>query len=385
MIGVVQEQHSERTRLYQQWKNYRFPIVQDAINQLGYAVVPVPVLLDEAGYTIKVMRRPSELIDLLDKKVVRDQEAPKLVESETAPDWIATHSDADSVDHKIALADSLFRKGDAQNVAEAIRNYREVLSHADEVYTNGMVNFRMGVAYRWLYDNQRLGAQNRNYFEMAAKHWTAALDKVPSQYIWRRRIEQYGPRQMKPYPFYDWVPTAQKEIKERGDTPVELTVALTGSEMAGRMSNRGGDQFATDLKLIEPDPNSKIEIDSEKLVAVSTTALPQSVAVGGSTRIHVHFVPDHGKWNNESTPMKVWINPPGKGEVSRSLFEIPNGAGESSSELRTADFEFRPSKDSAVGEVVITGYALVNVCQEDGQCLYRRIEFKAPIDVIKSK
>ena len=46
------------------------------------------------------------------------------------------------------------------------------------------------------------------------------------------RIQQYGPRLDKPYPFYDWVPTAIEEITARGETPVDLSVELVASEFA---------------------------------------------------------------------------------------------------------------------------------------------------------
>jgi len=59
-------------------------------------------------------------------------------------------------------------------------------------------------------------------FEKALKHWQIALDMNPSQYIWRRRIQQYGPRLDKPYSFYDWITQARKDILKRGETPVEL-------------------------------------------------------------------------------------------------------------------------------------------------------------------
>ena len=66
-------------------------------------------------------------------------------------------------------------------------------------------------------------------FDEAAKFWSEALAANPNQYIWRRRIQQYGPRQDKPYPFYDWIETAQREIRERGEQPIELSADLTAS------------------------------------------------------------------------------------------------------------------------------------------------------------
>ena len=61
-------------------------------------------------------------------------------------------------------------------------------------------------------------------FQRAIDAWGQALAIDPNHYIWRRRIQQYGPRLIKPYPFYDWVEQAAREIRARGETPVELAV-----------------------------------------------------------------------------------------------------------------------------------------------------------------
>jgi hypothetical protein len=41
------------------------------------------------------------------------------------------------------------------------------------------------------------------FLQKAVQYWTMALDMDSNQYIWRRRIQQYGPRLEKPYSFYD--------------------------------------------------------------------------------------------------------------------------------------------------------------------------------------
>ena len=55
-------------------------------------------------------------------------------------------------------------------------------------------------------------------FQAAVDHWGAALRLNPNQYIYRRRIQQYGPRLTKPYPFYDWIKQARSDIAARGGT-----------------------------------------------------------------------------------------------------------------------------------------------------------------------
>ena len=49
VLGVIQEQHAERGRLYAQWKQLKWPIVQDALTRLDLDVVPVAVFIDEHG------------------------------------------------------------------------------------------------------------------------------------------------------------------------------------------------------------------------------------------------------------------------------------------------------------------------------------------------
>ena len=63
VVGVVQEQHADRARLYAQWRQYGWPIFVDSLNLLDLEVVPVPVAIDASG-------------------IVRDQQlTPKIVVS----------------------------------------------------------------------------------------------------------------------------------------------------------------------------------------------------------------------------------------------------------------------------------------------------------------
>lgn len=55
--------------------------------------------------------------------------------------------------------------------------------------------FRLGVAYRARYDSL---LRQPGDFRKAVEHWERALALDANQYIWRRRIQQYGPRFDKP-------------------------------------------------------------------------------------------------------------------------------------------------------------------------------------------
>ena len=65
---------------------------------------------------------------------------------------------------------------------------------------NGWIHFRLGVVYGRLFDEDpspthAVFAQGH----LALRKQALALD--PNQYIWRRRLQQYGPRLDKPYAF----------------------------------------------------------------------------------------------------------------------------------------------------------------------------------------
>jgi hypothetical protein len=159
----------------------------------------------------------------------------------------------------IVIADTYLQKQTIDSTKKAIEHYdlaMAVLKQRNKPRKGmvGAIHFRLGVAYRSLYDLSKPADQDPVWFTKAATSWTNALNENPNQYIWRRRIQQYGPRQMKPYPFYDWVEKAQQEIAARGETPIELTVALSKAEIA--QPNR---KFTSETTSENPDPEGKIK------------------------------------------------------------------------------------------------------------------------------
>ena len=49
ILGITQEQHSERCRLFAQWKEFDWPILWDPFNLTGSKAVPLAVAVDEWG------------------------------------------------------------------------------------------------------------------------------------------------------------------------------------------------------------------------------------------------------------------------------------------------------------------------------------------------
>ena len=205
VLGVVQEQHAERTRLFAQWKQLKFPIAQDCVNMLGSRAVPLEVALDEHGIVRKL--RPD--VDWIRNEFVKqdfpaphvDQASADKVSAEK-PDLAALHAEAKQLDSREAwlrYGDAQMFWGAADEISSAVDAYNRMVQLEIE---DAVAHFRLGVALRARHETH---LRQQSDFQRAVGHWTYALSQDPNHYIWRRRIQQYGPRLTKPYPFYDWV------------------------------------------------------------------------------------------------------------------------------------------------------------------------------------
>lgn len=363
VLGVVQEQHSERTKLYKQWKQYDFPIAQDSVTKLGAAVVPIFIGIDEYGIVRSTKLRPNGLAKFLETKFDAPENAAPVMGKET--NYAKLAEEDSTVENLCMFGDQemLFRDSDAKSYENAIAAYQSALKKDPD---NGTIMFRLGAAYRQRYDEY---SHDDADFDMASKYWTMALESNPRQYIWRRRIEQYGPRLQKPYPFYDWVDTAIADIKQRGEVPVELTVKLTQSELAGRSKP----DYSNSEK--KPESTEKIKRDLGEFVSIESTIVPGFVKPGKPATVHLRFVPSGAKWNNESTPLTVWIESK-SAKLSDQLMTFDNPDRPDSKENRSFEFDLVIGNDD---ENHIEGFALYNVCSEDGVCMVRRQDFKITI------
>jgi tetratricopeptide (TPR) repeat protein len=369
VVGVVQEQHAERARLYKQWKKYEFPIAQDSTTSLGLKVVPVPILIDEFGFVMSSRPRISQLSDLVNQKTApRKSQAPRLSLEQTSSKWLLAHPSGDSFMSAVAAGDALLHETNAGSIDEAILQYQKaelIASSQNDLKQTGLVNFRLGVAYRSRFDALTEAKQDPQDFSSAAQYWARALESDPNQYIWRRRIQQYGPQQIKPYPFYD-----------RGDSPIPLTVPLSGAELVQPAktfnSNNAQEPLSSDHKITR---------DNKKLIQIHATAIPQKIAAGETTRIHLCMTPDSGYWNNQSTPLVIWIDASEAGTPSDTRLVHPHVKSPSSQETRTLEFEFK-TNSNLTKNIKISGYALYYVCDsDDGQCIYRRQDISIPIQI----
>ena len=302
VLGIIQEQHAERAGLYAQWQQLDWPILHDPINVIENRAVPIFVAIDEHG----VVRSTRPKIDTLAADFL-DVEFPAPAESNdspadslasaTPPDLSALRAAAESQNRAAAwqrYADAQALWGPAAQREQAIAAYEKAIrSKPSGKSVDGDRHFRLGTAYRMRYDSPFRQAGD---FQAAADHWGRALAIDPNQYIWRRRIEQYGPRLNKPYPFYDWIETAQREITARGETPVELQTPLTESEIArpGRSLVAAGNQpeGAAAAEPKSPDPEGRINRDSQDLIQAEVAVVPAKIKPGGTARVHITFRPN---------------------------------------------------------------------------------------------
>jgi tetratricopeptide (TPR) repeat protein len=379
VAGILQEQHPDRARLFHQWQGMDFPLLVDGLNRLGVKVVPIHLLLDAQGRIFKV--NPSSknlpaLLDELDQLETKraGQTGAALAQAITAatvePDLEALAraaqsphaSDADLASH----ADAQYMWGDLDL---AIQNYQTVIQRNSQ---NAAATFRLGVALRRRYENNG----QLDDFRAAIQAWQTALAIDPNQYIWRRRIQQYGPRLDKPYPFYDWVPTARAEIRARGLEPVQLRTEPRGAEIA-----QPSRSFAqTTSKPVEPDPGGKITRDSGHFIAVQSTLVADTK--GRPTgRVHLQLTPQASQqahWNNEAEPVSLWLDLPEGWQADAPMHQILVSAESATSqETRQIEFELQWPKNLTASQRTLHGYLLYNVCEEvDGTCLYRRQDVK---------
>ena len=220
MLGIVLEQHPERARLFMQWQRMPWRLLHDPFNLLALPYVPLTLAIDEWGIIRAAqpqLARADELIErFVDAELAPPAEAPQFVT--VPPDLPALQRAAAANGDAATWADlgaqmALWHGETVLDEALAAGERALSLAAVGEAQTH----FQQGVVYRMRHDSARAEPGD---FHRAVSHWSAALRREPNNYIWRRRIQQYGPRLAKPYSFYDWLPRARAEVRERGEEPL---------------------------------------------------------------------------------------------------------------------------------------------------------------------
>ncbi len=379
LLGITEEQHADRCRLFAQWKKMDWPILHDPINVMESSGVPILVAIDEHGIIRQVEPTLENFEkDFLDKKFTDDSPQLKQPKSEK-PDLDQLRKSAQSkptAKNWRRLGDALALWGGDNQVNQAIDAYSRALQLQPK---EGATYFRLGVCYRRRFESK---GRKDGDFQSAIDAWGKALTLDPNQYIWRRRIQQYGPRLDKPYAFYDWVDGAIKDVNARKEQPVALAIPPQGAELAqpAKKFEELGEQAKA------PDPDGKIHHDEKGLIAVEVTVVAAQVAPGQSARIHFHLRPDAKRkvhWNNESEPLRLWIDVPDGWKASQRLLTAAQGKEPETKETRALDFEIQVPA-AARGRTKVKGYALYYVCEDvRGTCLFLRKDIEFSVDIRK--
>lgn len=366
IAGIVEEQHPDRARLFMQWKQMDWPVLVDSLNLLGVSAVPVTVAIDEHG----IVRAVNPRKETIEEDFVAKTFEPPPPGSAKAP--VRSGAIVGREPSRTASPEAWRKYGEDTFLwggPEAITAAIEAFERASGNVTDGATQFRAGVAYRARYDSP---FRRPGDFREAVEQWQRALDRDPNQYIWRRRIQQYGPRLGKPYPFYDWVPEARAAIRARGQLPVVLSVEPAGAEFARPLK-----EFeAAKASLQEPDPAGRIHRDRGEFIQIETLTVPTAIRAGTATRAHMVMRPNLARkahWNNEAEDLVVWVAQPAGWEVDAHRLTVPRPKDVVSQETRRVEFELHGPPDAEPGRIVIPAYALYYVCEDvNGTCLYRR-------------
>jgi tetratricopeptide (TPR) repeat protein len=377
MAGIIQEQHPHRARLFMQWKQMDWPIMIDRLNLLEVLAVPITVLIDKNGI-IRALRPTDEQYREFLETDYTEADKPRLPEV-SAPDLEQLRQATDkNAQSQRDYAAALMLWGDDSSLGTAIDAFNLAIKFAPE---HGPTYFRLGAAFRTRYDSDY---RQPDDFNSAIGHWTRALELDPNQYIWRRRIQQYGPRLDKPYSFYDWVNQARQEIVARGESPSPLRVEPGGAEFAypsKEFDSATGTQP-------EPDPGGRIFRDEQSLIRTEVTVVPKSMKPGETGRVHVVFRPDSSQkahWNNEMEDLVFWIATPDGWLVDNHHLTVSRPPEPVSIEPRRLEFEIKCPQNTS-GQFVLKAYSLYYVCEDkNGACLYRRQDVPIRIEVKSSQ
>ncbi len=376
-IGVVQEQHADRARLYRQWRELDWPIAIDSLNLLGHRAVPIPMGIDEHGVVRTPKLKPNEIEEFVALEFAAPGPLPKEFRA-TLPDPIALAARARfalTAESWFDLGDALFLFGGESRLGAAIDAYRRGLEREPNAARG---QFRLGVALRRRHDSY---GRTKGDAQAAVDAWGRALALDPGQYIWRRRIQQYGPRLDKPYNFYFWVEEARKEIRARGGAPISLSAEPRGSEIAPpRSSSDAEDRLAPK----DVDPKRGLPVDRKRLVGIDTIVTPARIRPGERVRVRVILRLDAKQrpyWNNESAGLSVWAKESGEFRIEEGEFRYAPPKSPETREERVLEFEAAVGAEAS-GRLSIPAYAAYDVCLDaEGVCYRYRQDFEISVEV----
>ena len=171
MLGIIPEQHPERTRLFMQWKQMDWPILVDPYNLLAATRVPITVFIDEWGIIRKIGPQMDEVEDFLDQTYLPSSQSPPEL-----PDLsqLENGTGQDTAESWRAYASALGLWGEGAQIDSAIAAYQRAIQIEPEA---GPTHFHLGVTYRKRYDSDQRQPED---FRRAVEHWGKAWILIPT-------------------------------------------------------------------------------------------------------------------------------------------------------------------------------------------------------------
>jgi tetratricopeptide (TPR) repeat protein len=222
VLGIAQEQHADRCRLFAQWQGISWPILHDPLNFVGIEKLPLAVLIDEHGF-VRALKRNAKgsLSDLLARtyKAPKDPLPPE-EEELTLPRYTARRADeARSADGYRVHGDACVLAGRPDQIREAVNAYRQAI---EKDPADADAFFRLGVAL----SIREAGQFKEDGDAKAAREAIArACTLRPANRVFRQRRGLFADDEAERDDSYDWIPAARKAITARGEEPVALSPA----------------------------------------------------------------------------------------------------------------------------------------------------------------
>lgn len=375
-VVIAQEQHPERSRLFLDWQGIDALLLADPLDLHEVPYVPITLLVDEQGWArhapaaaraeeglawlqAERRRRPPVRLPEADVAALTDVEAlyaEASTDGATAEDWRR-------------YAQALFLARDPGLLTSAIDAW-ETLLELDPRDPNGFLHFRLGTAYRARYDSEH---RRPGDFRAAVGHWHQALRRNPDNWLFHRRLQQYGPTLDKPHAFYDWLPQARQQLAAQGRPvpdaaldPTELAPPRTMPPEEALEAPEGpafsrADQAAR-AAFIEPDPEGSYLLDRQERVALDSLLVPPTVPPGGTVRVRLELAPAEGVvWNPGAPAVVVWMPAPLPWRTAPPLHVFPE-LPERPDAARVVDLELRAPENAERGVAALPGYVLYSVC-----------------------
>jgi len=347
-----------------------WPVWLDALNLLQLPAVPYTLLVDEDG-RIESVNPTQETFFAFMEKPPRKRELYSSQPLDRSPEWKMPRLPSDEaleVSAWLAAGQGFFQGSWSSHSMTCLKAFQQALLLEPE---NGWIHFRLGVVYGRLFDEDP--SKPMSLFARAISHWKQALTLDPNQYIWRRRLQQYGPRLDKPYAFYDWIDAARSELLARGETPIPLKVEPSGAEIAKPIKDVDFEVTGASM----PDPDGRIQRAAPGLIEWSPVSVSHTQRERRSIRVHMQWQPAANssvEWNNEAEPLTFWLEATPGWKVQPASIQVPGPPMDHDREVRSLEFECQASEDAAALE--IRGVALFSICESSGgPCLYRRLDW----------